>query len=294
MEIDLSTVPAPEVVAPLSFGEIIGEMLTDLADREPLLGNLSQADPAYKVLEVAAYRELLVRQRVNDAARAVMLPYATGSNLENLAALFGIKRQIVNPGDAEANPPVAPTYESDTRLRQRVLLSLNTLSTAGPSGAYVAHAMSASAQVADVSIDSPTPGDVVVTILSTEGDGTASDDLLAIVNGVLTADTVRPLTDRVTVQSATIAEYRVEADVICYPGPDRAVALKEARKRVEQYVKTHHKLGHDVTLSGLYSSLHAGGVQNVVLREPQTGLVMSDTEAPLCTDIVVNDGGTSE
>ena len=45
---------------------------------------LVESDPAWTILEVAAYRELLLRQRINDASRAVMLAFATGADLEHL------------------------------------------------------------------------------------------------------------------------------------------------------------------------------------------------------------------
>ncbi len=47
-----------------------------------------ESDPAYKILEVAAYRELLLRQRVNDASKLYYWPNAKGSDLDHLAALF--------------------------------------------------------------------------------------------------------------------------------------------------------------------------------------------------------------
>ena len=44
-----------------------------------------------------AYRELLIRQRVNDAARGVMLATASGTDLDNLAANFNVERLLITP-----------------------------------------------------------------------------------------------------------------------------------------------------------------------------------------------------
>ena len=44
-----------------------------------------ESDPLVKYLEENAYREVIWRQRVNDAARANMLAYATKSDLDNMA-----------------------------------------------------------------------------------------------------------------------------------------------------------------------------------------------------------------
>lgn len=61
--VDLSQLPAPSVVETLDFETILQAMLDDLLARDPDFSALVESDPAYKILEVAAYRELLLRQR---------------------------------------------------------------------------------------------------------------------------------------------------------------------------------------------------------------------------------------
>jgi len=75
--IDLSALPAPDIIETLDFEVILAAMLTDLQARDASFSALVESDPAYKILEVAAYRELLLQARINSAAKAVMLPYAT-------------------------------------------------------------------------------------------------------------------------------------------------------------------------------------------------------------------------
>ncbi len=82
---------------------------------------------------------------------------------------------------------------------------------AGPVGAYEYHGRSADGRVADISVDSPTPACVTISVLSREGDGSASDDLLAAVEKALNAEDVRPVGDRATVQSAAIVSYQTDA-----------------------------------------------------------------------------------
>lgn len=292
--IDLSRVPAPQVVQTLSAEQILTEMLDDLLTRHPEFTALLESDPAVKLLEVAAYRELLLRQRINEAAQAVMLPYALGTDLDNLGALFGVERLIINPGDPHAIPPVAATYESDRDFRYRIQLSLEGLSTAGPEGAYIYHSLSASGQVLDASAISPMPGHVLVTVLSRTGNGVASPDLLAIVHAAINAESVRPLTDYVQVQSATITQYVIEATLYFYAGPDREVVLANAQAAAETYVEAQHRLGRDVTLSGIYAALHQPGVQRVDLASPTANLVVGRQAATYCTGITLHDGGLDE
>lgn len=290
--VDLSRLPAPDVVEQISFEAIFAAMLADLIARDPTFTALTEADPAYKLLEVCAYREMLVRQRCNEAARAVMLAYAAGADLEQLGALFGVSRLQLSPGNPALNIP--PTMESDTELRRRIQLAPEGFSVAGPEGAYIFHALSADPDVLDVSATSPNPGDVVVTVLSRIGSGLASPTLIDAVQNALSADEVRPLTDNVTVQSAAITNYTVVATVFTYAGPAVEVVLADAQARLEQYVADSHRLGRDIPLSALYAALHAEGVQRVEITSPAADIVLDRTQAAYCTSIALTDGGVDE
>jgi phage-related baseplate assembly protein len=292
--IDLSQLPAPAVVEELDFETILEALVADYKERYPDFDADLESDPVYKVLETAAYREVTLRQRVNDAAKAVMLAYATGTDLDNLAALQEVGRLVVDEGDPDAVPPVDPTYETDARLRYRVQLAPEGQTTAGPTGSYEFWAVSASADVRDVDVSSPAACHVVVTVLSSAGDGTPDADLLSTVDAALNTRDVRPLTDQVTVQAATIVPYAIVADLTLYEGPDAETVRQAAEEAVTQYASDHHLLGHDITLSGLYAALHQAGVQKVILASPTADLVIAANEASYCTSVAVTVGGTDE
>ncbi|MDH4571099.1 baseplate assembly protein [Salinicola acroporae] len=292
--VDLSRLPAPAVVEEIEFEAIFESMLADLRERDPSFDVTVESDPAYKVLQVAAYREMLLRQRINEAAKGVMLAYAIGSDLDHLGALYGVERQMLSEGDPDAIPPVPATYETDADFRRRIQLSLEGFSTAGPEGAYVFHALSADGAVLDASATSPSPGEVVVTVLSRNDNGNAPASLLEVVNRALSAEDVRPLTDHVTVQTAQIIEYRIDATLYFYAGPDREVVMRQARDRAAEYTEQQHRLGLDVTMSGLYAALHQPGVQRVEIAEPAASIVVDRTQATYCTAIDLTDGGLDE
>ena len=86
--VDLSRLPAPTIVENLDFDTIYGQMLDALQAFDATV----ESEPAIKLLDVAAYREMLLRARVNDAACAVMPAYAIGAGLDNLAALMRVVR----------------------------------------------------------------------------------------------------------------------------------------------------------------------------------------------------------
>lgn len=290
--VDLSKLPPPAVVEPLDFEAIFAAMLADLRTRDPSFDALVESDPAYAILQVAAYRELTLRQRVNDAARAVMLASAQGTDLDQLAALIGVTRLQLSPGDPDQGIP--PVMESDDDFRYRITIAPEGYSVAGPSGAYIYHSLSADPDVLDASATSPTPGEVVVSVLSRTGTGAANQALLDTVDAALSSETVRPLTDHVTVQSATIISYAVEATIYTYAGPDSTVVIAASEARLAAYIEQSHRMGRDVPVSGLYSVLHTDGVQRVELTSPTVDVVITPTQAAHCTGVTITNGGVDE
>jgi len=290
--VNLSLVPAPDVVEQFDFETIVAEMLADMQARFPDFSALVESDPAYIILQVAAYREVLLRQRCNEAAKAVMLAYAQKGDLDNLGALFGVKRLTLTPADPVLQIPAV--METDDAYRYRITLSPSGYSVAGPEDAYVFHALSADPAVLDASATSPTPGSVVVTVLSTAGNGTASADLLATVNAAVSADTTRPLTDNVTVQSAQIVNYQIAGTRYTFAGPDSDVVLAASDASLQAYITACHKLGLDVTFSGLCGAIMVQGMQRVDLTTPSANIVINRTQASFCTGINLAYGGVDE
>lgn len=293
-QIDLSRLAPPAVVEALDFESILGAMLADLRGRDPAFSALTEADPAFKILEVAAYRELLVRQRVNDAALGVMVSHARGADLDQIAANYGVVRLVIRPADTRAVPPVPAVLKSDDDLRTRVTLSLEGYTTAGSRGSYVFHALSASGDVQDVGVTSLQPGTVNVVVLSRSGTGAAPSETLAAVVNALNAEEVRPLCDTVDVKSATIVDYRIEAVLTVFSGAGQEEVQAAAVAAAEGYAQAQRKLGRDITRSGVFAALHQPGVQNVQLIAPAADIVNGWNQAPHCSAISVTIGGVGE
>ena len=280
--IDLSKIDSPDVVEELDFEAIYQEMMNEFRRLCPEWTAELESDPVVKLLEVAAYREMLVRARINDAARAVMLAYAVGTDLEHLAALLGVTR-------------IAD--ETDTRLRARTQLSLEGFSTAGPALSYVFHALSTSHEVRDVTVSSPEPGLVRVVVLAepseTYQNGVPDAALISAVNAKVSADDVRPLTDFVSVIPAEVIPYTVRANLLVASGPDAEVVLGSAQAALERYVEQQFGLGRDVTISGLHSALHQVGVTRVDLIQPAANMNIEPHQAARCIGFDIRVSGVA-
>jgi len=284
--IDLSQLPAPEVVEVPDFETLLAERkaafiaLHPVDEQEAVRRTLAlESEPVVKLLQENAYREILLRQRINEAAQAVMVAYALGSDLDQLAANYNLTRLTITPANPEAIPPVEAEMETDDDLRLRVPDAFEGLSVAGPKAAYEFYAKSADGRVADVSATSPAPAEVLITVLSREGDGTAPADLLTVVDSALNHESVRPVADRVTVQGAAIFPYRVEARLHLYDGVVAGPCLDAANAALAAYLKEQAKLGRSVRHDSYGAVLRVAGVDWVEMIEPARDIIMDRTQA---------------
>lgn len=268
MTVDLSRLDPPDVVETLDYDAVLAALVADFRARYPDFSAWVESEPALKLLEVAAYRETLTRARINEAARSVMLAFAAASNLDHLAALFGVRRLA---------------GEADEALRRRVLLSHSAYSTAGSRAGYEYHARSADVRVSRVAVARTAPGQVRVVVFGEGADGIPSAPVIAAVRAALTGDDAIPLTDTVTVQSVQIVPYVVDATLTIEPGPDRDVVLAASRASLTAYVRGRLVEGADVHRAAVIAAAVVSGVSNVVLAAPAADVVIADTQAPWCT-----------
>lgn len=299
--IDLSQLPAPDVVETLDYETLLAERKATLISlyptdkQEAVARTLSlESEPIVKLLQENAYREVILRQRINEAAEANMVAWANGADLDQLGANNGVVRLTLTAADDSAIPPVAAVMESDDDFRLRVASAFEGLSVAGPTGAYEFHAKSADGRVSDATAISPSPACVTVTVLSREGDGVAAADLLALVDAALNDENVRPVADRLTVQSAAIVNYSVDAVLYIYPGPEAEPVRAAAEAKLQAFVSAQRRLGRDIRQSALYAALHVEGVQRVQLNAPAQDVVLDKTQAGYCTGYTITVGGSDE
>lgn len=299
--IDLSQLPAPDVVETLDYETIYEKRKATLlslypeAERDAVARALTlESEPLVKLLQENAYREVIWRQRVNDAAQAVMLAYAAGDDLDQIGAGFNVARLTITPADDTTLPPTAAVLESDEDFRLRIQQAFDGLSVAGPVGAYTFYGRSADGRVADVSVISPSPACVTVTVLSREGNGAASDELVGIVATALNGEDVRPVGDRVTVQSAEIVPYQIDATLYLYAGPEAEPVRAAAETKLQTYISAQHRLGRDIRRSAIYAALHVEGVQRVELAAPLDDIVLSKAQASYCTAYTLAIGGEDD
>lgn len=319
MDLDLKSLPAPELIEALDYETILARMIGGLVSLDPAYNAILESDPAIKVLEVAAARELILRQRVNDAFKATLIAFSGTTDLDNLGAFYGVIRK---------------TDETDEELRVRIILRIQGSSTAGGAAWYRYQGLTASDRIRDIAVSSPAPGVVEMAVLSKEqailleattaaldeaatfygtsrasgesdttlrnrlldiveaagGRGTATSQLLSVVDDHIQADAVRVVTDTVNVISATIYNVDVVANVYLYPDtPTQVFNGLEATLEAE-FLK-NVSLGWDLTRTWVISRIHPAGVQRIVLTSPAADVVVGPSGAVALNSITLNFAG---
>ncbi|MCI5078710.1 baseplate J/gp47 family protein [Oricola sp.] len=272
--INLSGLTPPDIIETLDYEAIVTEMRDDLVARFPAIAGVIdlESEPARKLIEAFAYRELILRGRINDAARSVMLASAYGSNLDHLAALFATQRMRVEDETGALVP------EDDDRLRRRVQLAPEAFSVAGPEGAYVYHALTVASWARDATAIMTSPGRVRVAMLREGADPVPSIAEREAVRMSLIDNDVRPLTDMVEVLAPRVHRIAIDATLTLYPGPDGNVVQSLAVAALTQWVEANRMLGMNLRRSAIFSKLHQEGVHSVDLTAPAEDLVLGPTE----------------
>lgn len=289
--IDLSQVPPPRILEMPKFKELKAKRLAELQYLDSSFNALVESDPAMKLLEILVYREMVNIARFNSGILAVLLAYAKGSDLDQLGANYDVFRQIKTPADNTTIPPTAAVMETDDAFRRRIRLSWYARNTAGSIQAYEYFTLSADASIDDAQAYGPQesadiqPGNVHVYVLSSEGDGTPSDEILQTVTDALNAEYVRPLTDYVSVLAPSVITYEVTATLIIADGPDAGTVKDAAENAMERYAESVHKIEADVSLAGVYRALKQPGVDDVLLESPLATIPVGIGEVSYCTAI---------
>lgn len=321
--IDLKQLPKPKVIKELDFETILAAKIANFKARHPDYDSaFLESDPAIKLLESAAYDELLLRQQMNERARAVMLAFAEDADLDHIGANYGVARRVLDAGDPEAVPPVPPTYEDDEPYRRRIQLAPEAMSVAGPRGGYIFNSLSAGEVAMDVRVASPAPGlvtvtyefdpdglaanvkdadafksapgDVTVIVMGHEGDGVPDAATLDAVTAHLNDEYVRPLNDTVFVLPVEAINYVVDGVLEITDGPEAPIILAAANEAVALYTAERHKIGRRVTLTGLAAAATVPGVEKVRFNGPLADIEPTRYQTAFCTGInltaeVVND-----
>lgn len=265
--LDLSRLPPPEVIKSVDYEQILAERLADLVARFKAIGidldttNL-ESEPATILEQADAYREALAKAAINDAARSVMVAFATGADLEHLGAFFGVQRLTITPATNDA-PAI---MEDDASLRARIQLAPEALPYAGMTGGgYRSLALKTAPSLKDVLPLKRGGGQVDIVLLSRDGSGAVAPAVVDAVYSAFQDDDATQLTDIVTVRSASILEYSANVHLKVRRGPDPTIVRASADRAVRAYAADRHRIGLTVYANMMMAAAAVGGVEEVAI-----------------------------
>ncbi|WFU52315.1 baseplate J/gp47 family protein [Bradyrhizobium pachyrhizi] len=268
--IDFARLPPPDVIETIDFEALLKRYQDDVLSKNDKLSaalKLEQS-PTNIILEAEAYGEMLVRARVNSAARAVMLAFSKGADLENLAAFFGVERAV---------------GETDDSLRRRAQLAPEAYSTAGSEGAYIYQALTADpAVIRDATaVKVNDKGRVKITVMAIGTNPVPTDATILKVAARLNAKGIRPLTDVISVVPVRPIRTKIIANITMYPGPDASLIMADIGKSLQKVRDNVSLIGRDLTRSAIISALNQEGVQSVELISPAENVVVDTDQCAL-------------
>ena len=272
-QLDLATLPPPDVMQPVDYETLLTEMRQELLVLAPeLVESLNlESEPISKLLEVVAYWRIHDRQMVNDAVKSNLLSFAHGSDLDQLATFYDLYRL---------------SGESDEPFRQRLQANIRGWSP-GSVDYYRFHALSVDPVIQGAYAASPEPGLVRLAVLL---DGDADDNLLAKVQNRLTDPAIRLLTDRIEVVPAQLIPVSVIAHI--WLRPDAPPGVVEAlRNGFPERIHQTRSLGWNLARSWIVASLHMTGVKRVELISPTTDIAINSDQCVELTEFEILEQG---
>ncbi|MBQ4862943.1 baseplate J/gp47 family protein [Pseudoalteromonas sp. MMG013] len=288
--LDMSKVPLPDSITVLDYETKYAQLKHRLLEKHPEFSDALtlESEPLAIMLEMMAYQALLFDSQLNDAVNGNMLASATGNDLDAIASRYNLSR------DSDSN-----LVESDERFRRRIQMVFEGLNTAGSKQAYQFHALSADARVKDVYVYSPQPCVVELTILSHEGHGIPSTELVAKLRNHFglssdgsgpseEASKVRPLGDKVSIFNPSVVPYNIEVSLVIAPGPSASSVEATVKAALNEYITQQTLLGRDISQMGLFSAINQPGVENGQVISPAEDVIVPANAVGQCRDITIN------
>lgn len=182
--------------------------------------------------------------------------------------------------------------ESDDSLRERIFLAPSSYSVAGPIDAYIFWTKSYKSSISDVYVYSPTPGDVEIYIILQDG-VLPNKAFLENLSDFLANKKIRPLTDNVTVNAASVIYF--EINLTYYISDNNISHVAQIRDNVTNAVENYinwqkSRIGRDINSSELIKRIVEAGAKRVDMITPIFTKI-DKNEVAICINSIINYGG---
>ena len=169
---------------------------------------------------------------------------AIQSFVDRVPFVTGVFNTVESSGGDDGEPyPIAidpdggDNGEGDDRYRERIKLAPAAWSAAGSAASYEYHARSASGNIESVAVTSDQEAGTVDIYVTEKGGVLPTQGTIDAVTAAVTRDDIRPLNDKVTVQSPTEVQYDIELTYYVLQENESAAqkAIEGVGGAIEQY-----------------------------------------------------------
>ena len=254
---DLRGLPPARAIEEYSHSAIVGEMIASYRARWdalrvqfpelPVFDTLElESDTTRKTFQDVAFREVLLRARINDAIRANLLFYARATDLDHLTVFYDVLRLL---------------GEEDEALAGRTVLAIAGRSPGGPKERYEAIARGADVRARHVHAyrigRDPT---IHVAVWSTDNAGLADEALLGNVRAALADPAHGLINDTFNVRAAVFTVVDVALDVWLLPDAMESI-LDTIPATVASAWASETGMGRDLVAEWVQARAMIAGVQ---------------------------------
>ena len=286
MAFSLTALPAPDLIEIPDYDEILTRVISRLRTIDPNYTSIVEGDPGYSICQAVTFEIVMILQRINDAARAVLVTHAKGADLDNVGANLSVYRQVIQMEDLEADPPLPEILEDDTRFRDRIINKLERLAP-GSQEWYRGNALESSSQVQNAVAKRTAPGTATVYIQSIAENAVPNAALLQTVRDYITEEARRFIDDTIIVSAIGIRSYALTASIKPVLGLDRDTVLADIQQKANDFVIERKLIGQAIPLSHIYAALITDAVSEIDLTAPVSNIVPTDIEVPVATSVTV-------
>lgn len=204
----------------------------------------------------------------------------TPGQINTCVDVFNLYQSCSNITTTDGGTDIA----TDDEYYDVLVASMDAHSTAGASASYEYWSKQVSNDILDICVNSPTPGDVNIYAIMSDG-SIASEEMKTAIHAACNSDDVRPLTDHVYVEDPEIVEYDV--DLTYYLSSDEAeMSAVEMQAKVEEVVGEYNlwqasRIGRDINPSKLIHMLMEAGVKRVDVTSPVFTRLRSGTQTDI-------------
>lgn len=186
--------------------------------------------------------------------------------------------------------------ESDESFAARIFIAPGKYSTAGSRNGYEYHVQDYSSAIGGVHVSSDQAAGTVDIVFVMADGSLPSAEMISAMSQYMSAETLRPMNDLVTVRAPAEVKYTVSlAYYINQSDNNRAVAIQQAvTAAVDSYIAWQRKIGRDINPSKLLALVMGAGAKRAQITAPIFTAIPADSIAAIDGTASITYGGLED